>query len=352
GRPRGVLSTHRATDELFRPGGLPLRLDSTTVMAQAAPPSWDALTLELWGPLRNGGTSVLIDGDHLTPAALRHHIARDGLNTLWLTSSLFNLFVDEDIGSFAGSTQLAIGGERLSPGHVARFVRTYPDIRLFNGYGPAENCVFSTMHRITLADCVGGADIPIGRPVAGTTVFVLDGDRPCGTGEIGELCIAGTRLARGYLGDPCRTRERFRAVDIAGLRVQLYRTGDLGRLDSDGVYHFHARLDRQVRVHGHRVEPVEIERQAGGHPAVAQCVALPETDDHGTVTGLVAAYRTTAGLAPGELRAYLAARLPAYLLPDRLVEVARMPLLDNGKLDPTTLRDLLPAELGTADRRR
>ncbi|HEX4702356.1 MAG TPA: AMP-binding protein, partial [Pseudonocardiaceae bacterium] len=112
GRPRGVLSTHRATDELFRPGGLPLRLDSTTVMAQAAPPSWDALTLELWGPLRNGGTSVLIDGDHLTPAALRHHIARDGLNTLWLTSSLFNLFVDEDIGSFAGSTQLAIGGER------------------------------------------------------------------------------------------------------------------------------------------------------------------------------------------------------------------------------------------------
>jgi amino acid adenylation domain-containing protein len=338
GEPKAIPVSYRALAGLLRPGGMPMRLGPSTVMSVAAPTPWDAFALELWGPLLNGGTCVLTEGDYLSPAELRENVARRGQNTLWLTGSLFNLFVEEDLGAFAGITQVATGGERLSPDHVREFLLAHPGARLFNGYGPAENCIFSTMHAVTLGDCDLPGGIPIGKPVRGTEAYVLDGERACRPGELGEICLAGARLSAGYLGDPELTRRVFAAVELSGRQTRIYRTGDLGWQDEEGVFHFYGRADRQVKVRGHRIEPAEIERHVAAHPAIAQCAVVPVTEDGSTVTELTACYQARSMVSTGELRTFLCDRLPAYLVPEHWLPVERIPLLDNGKADLRALR--------------
>ncbi|WP_084132879.1 AMP-binding protein [Actinocatenispora sera] len=338
GEPKGVATTYRAVRALLAPGAMPLRLDSATVMTVAAPPPWDAFALELWGPLCNGGSCLLPAGEQLSPGQVREGVARDGLNTVWLTSSLFNLFVEEDVGAFTGLSQVATGGERLSVDHVREFLRAHPGIRLFNGYGPVENCIFSTMHAVTPDDCDLSTGIPIGTGVAGTGVHVLDGDRRCGPGEIGEICLTGDRLSPGYLGDPESTRRAFGWIDVAGRPTRCYRTGDLGWQDERGRFHYHGRLDRQVKILGHRIEPAEIERCLAEHPGVDQCAVIGLTRPGDAGTELVACYRSRGHVADDELRAYLRNRLPAYLVPARWLRLDQVPLLDNGKIDLAMVR--------------
>ncbi|UWS69897.1 AMP-binding protein [Streptomyces noursei] len=155
GRPKGVLSPHAGTVRLFAPARF-MSVGPGTVMPQAAPLPWDAASLELWSMLLGGGTSVLVDEPYLTAHALRTLVRNAGLNTLWLTASIFHMLVEEDLGCFDGVRQLLVGGERLSPAHVHRFVAAHPDTALVNGYGPVESTVFTTTHRITPADCTAG----------------------------------------------------------------------------------------------------------------------------------------------------------------------------------------------------
>ncbi|WP_217179078.1 non-ribosomal peptide synthetase [Streptomyces sp. AC495_CC817] len=279
GRPKAVVSPHRATARLFRPGTF-ARFDRDTVVPLAAAPPWDAFSLELWAALHNGGACVLIDEPFLTAETLRALVTDHGVNTVWLTSSLFNLIVDEDLSALSGLSQLMIGGERLSARHVGRFLDRFPGTALVNGYGPVESTVFTTTHRVTLADTARPGGIPLGRPVPGTSVFVLRGDRPCAPGEPGEICVAGDGLAHGYLDEPALTAEKFTDVDILGERVRLYRTGDLGVLDENGIMEFRGRLDRQVKVRGNRVEPGEVERQIVDLvPSVADCRVVPRWNE-------------------------------------------------------------------------
>ncbi|BCJ37212.1 amino acid adenylation protein [Actinocatenispora thailandica] len=339
GEPKGVAATYRALAALLAPGAMPLRLDSATVMTVAAAPPWDAFALELWGPLCNGGSCLLPAGEHLSPGQVREGVARDGLNTVWLTSSLFNLFVEEDLGAFTGLDQVATGGERLSVDHVREFLRAHPGVRLFNGYGPVENCVFSTMHLVSLDDCDLSTGIPIGTPVAGTGVHVLDGDRPCEPGEVGEICLTGDRLSPGYLGNPESTRRAFGSIEVGGKQMRCYRTGDLGWHDERGRFHYHGRLDRQVKIHGHRIEPAEIERHLAEHPAVDQCAVVALSGPGADSVRLVACYRSRDGQVAGaELRAYLHRRLPAYLVPAHWQQLESFPLLGNGKVDTAAVR--------------
>jgi mycobactin peptide synthetase MbtE len=342
GTPKAVPVTRAAIAGLMRPGGMPVRLDASTVMAVAAPPWWDVFGLELWGPALNGGTCVLAEGDFLTPSQVRQYVEEYGLNTVQLTSSLFNLFVEEDLGAFGGVGQVVTGGEVMSPDHAREFLRAHPDIRLFNCYGPAENGICSTVHPVTLADCALPGGVPIGRPVGGTRAYVLDGERVCGPGEPGEICLAGARLSPGYLGDPAATGRAFGTVDLDGVATRVYRTGDLGRQDEHGVFHFRGRADRQVKVRGHRVEPAEIERVAGRHPAVAECVVVPTpaANSGGTIE-LVGCCRARGPLTDGELRTYLRERLPEYLVPGRWLRMDRIPRLDNGKVDVRAVRTLV-----------
>ncbi|MCX5205886.1 AMP-binding protein [Streptomyces sp. NBC_00237] len=380
GRPKGVLSPHAGTVRLFRPMG-PKPVPTTepkpgptaeprpgstkppttgpgpkpgptapfadlgpgTVWPQAAPLPWDGACLELWGALLNGGTSVLVDEPYLTADGLRDLVRRAGVNTLWLTASLFHLFVEEDPGCFQGLRQLMVGGERLSPDHVRRFLRAHPRIALVNGYGPVETTVFATTHRISAADVDGapGAQIPVGRPVGRTEVFVLDEElRPVGPGATGEICVAGAGLARGYLADPEQTARGFAEITAYdGTARRIYRTGDLGFHSADGTLHYAGRRDRQIKVRGHRIEPGEVEARAARVPGVLRCVVVPQMADGGCV-GLAAAYtvREDAGQVPEEtVREALAGQLPEYLVPRALAAVDAFPLTETGKLDTAAL---------------
>lgn len=343
GRPKGVLTAHRAISRLFQPGGF-ARFTAGTVMPLAAPAPWDAFALELWSVLLAGGTSLIVDEPYLSAHSLRDGIARHGTDTVWLTSSLFNMIVDEDLDAFGGLGTVMIGGERLSPAHVGRFLRRHPDIALLNGYGPVESTIFATTHRITPADCELPTGIPLGRPVPGTSVHVLDGDRECAAGETGEICLAGTGLAAGYLGDPALTGAKFTEVPIGGEPVRLYRTGDLGAWGADGLLHFRGRADRQLKVRGHRIEPAEVEQQVLRLlPAVRSCRVLAGRDGSGAAAELLA---FCVPVRPGDplpdALPTLRAALVPHQRPARVVSVDAFPVTAQGKLDEQALLAMVP----------
>ncbi|MFJ9922863.1 AMP-binding protein [Streptomyces rubiginosohelvolus] len=341
GRPKGVLSPHRATARLVRPDTF-ARFGPATVIPLAAALPWDAFSLELWAALLSGGTSLVVDEPYLSGQALREAVAVHGADTVWLTSSLLNMVVDEDPDAFLGLAQVITGGERLSVPHVRAFVRRHPGIALINGYGPVESTVFATTHRITEADCDLPGGIPVGRPVPGTRIHVIDG----------EICVAGDGLALRYLGEPELTEAKFPRVRVDGEDVRVYRTGDLGRLDENGVLHYGGRADRQVKVRGHRVEPAEVERRIQDLlPAVRDCRVVAHRNAAGNTEGLVA---FCVPERPGDplsgAAATLAAELVAYQRPDAVLAVAGFPLTAQGKLDERALLDLWAPEAADGTR--
>ncbi|MFF7495639.1 AMP-binding protein [Streptomyces rubiginosohelvolus] len=341
GRPKGVLSPHRATARLVRPDTF-ARFGPATVIPLAAALPWDAFSLELWAALLSGGTSLVVDEPYLSGQALREAVAVHGADTVWLTSSLLNMVVDEDPDAFLGLAQVITGGERLSVPHVRAFVRRHPGTALINGYGPVESTVFATTHRITEADCDLPNGIPVGRPVPGTRIHVIDG----------EICVAGDGLALRYLGEPELTEAKFPRVRVDGEDVRVYRTGDLGRLDENGVLHYGGRADRQVKVRGHRVEPAEVERRIQDLlPAVRDCRVVAHRNAAGNTEGLVA---FCVPERPGDplsgAAATLAAELVAYQRPDAVLAVAGFPLTAQGKLDERALLDLWAPEAADGTR--
>lgn len=342
GRPKAVVSSHRAGTRLFRGKFAPFQVGP--VMPQAAPVSWDGFTLEAWGPLLTGGTSVLVRDGYLLPDTLRALIARDGVDTVWLTASLFHLFVDESPGCFTGLRQVLTGGERLSVARVRDFLTLHPDIELINGYGPAESCVFATAHRVKRRDCDLPSGIPLGRPVPGTGVRVMSGPRPTATGTVGEICVVGDGLALAYLGDPELTARKFPTVTLDGKPVRMYLTGDQGFMDQDGLLHFVGRLDRQVKIRGHRVEPEEVEDAARRVSGVRECAVVPVAGEDGGHERLALFYTSPdsdAGgprdVTPRALRRALKSTLPRHLVPELVLRRTRLPVTAHGKLDRASL---------------
>lgn len=341
GEPKGALSPHAGTVRLFVDCPF-AELGSTTVMPQAAPLPWDGMTLELWAPLLNGGTAVLVDQPYLTPPLLRDLVAEHGVDTVWLTASIFNMAIEEDPDCFAGLRQVLIGGERLSVKHVAAFLSAHPGIRLVNGYGPVESTVFVTTHRICEDDIADTGGIPVGRAVPRTELFVLDGERVCAPGELGEICVAGDGLALRYVADPATTAEQFGYTTLNSLPTRIYRTGDCGLLTADGTLYVHGRTDRQVKIHGHRVEPAEVESALMSVTGVVRAVVEPRRNAHGAAVGLAGFYTAREGLTPEQLRSGLLDRLPPYLVPAQLREVEQFPYTPSGKIDHAALLAQLP----------
>jgi amino acid adenylation domain-containing protein len=342
GRPKVVVSPHQAITRLFQPGGL-AGFGPMHATPQAAPVPWDMYAFEVWGQLVSGGTTVLVGDDHLMPRTLRELVTASGVDTLWLTSSLFNLFVDEDIDCFTGLGQVLTGGEKLSSAHVRAFLARHPGIQLHNGYGPAESAMLTTTRLLRPADCDLPIGVPVGTAVAGTTVLVLDAaGRLCPPGEPGEICIAGQGLACGYYADPELTAAKFPTVRVDGRPMRIYRTGDIGVADETGVLHFHGRADRQVKISGHRVELDEIEAAARRLAGVRDCVTVPVLASAGEVIRIALFYVADTDLpaAGGDLlnvRSQLLRKLPRYLVPDIVQHSDRFPVTANGKVDARAL---------------
>jgi acyl-coenzyme A synthetase/AMP-(fatty) acid ligase len=231
------------------------------------------------------------------------------------------------------------GGETLPP-ELARALLEDPHVSLFNLYGPTETTIWSTIERVRAAP--GDARLPIGRPVSGTLAYVVDRfGELLPAGAPGELWIGGAGVARGYIGDPELTAARFRSDPFREeVDARVYRTGDRARLRADGRLEHLGRIDWQVKVRGHRVEPGEIEAALAAHPGVVEAVVTAGARD-GAVT-LVAFYVALGDARPtaAELRAFLAERLPPAFVPGLLFRLAALPRGATGKVDRAALPEL------------
>ncbi|HVG06916.1 MAG TPA: amino acid adenylation domain-containing protein [Thermoanaerobaculia bacterium] len=345
GRPKGVAVPHRAVVRLVRQTNF-ARLDAREVLLLLAPVSFDASTLEIWGALANGGRLVVYPGERPGLEELGEVLERHGVSTLWLTAGLFHQMVERNLQGLRPVRQLLAGGDVLSPRHVRAALDGLPGCTVINGYGPTENTTFTCCHPMTDAAGVGES-VPIGRPIANSRAVVVDRDfHPVPVGVPGELLAGGDGLARGYLGRPDLTAERFIPDPTAGLLGlpgdRAYRTGDLVRLLPDGRFDFLGRIDQQVKIRGFRIEPGEIEAALGEHPAVASAVvvARPARDGVASDRRLVAYVVLRPGMeAPMStiLRGFLRERLPESMIPTAWLFVDELPLTPRGKVDRTAL---------------
>jgi len=334
GTPKGVAVTHENVIRLVC-GARFACLDASETFLLFAPVAFDASTLEIWGPLLNGGRLVIAPPGLLRLDELGETLRRHRVTTLWLTSAFFNLMVDERCGDFAGIRQLMTGGEVVSPEHVARVRREVPGCRIINGYGPTETTTFATTAPIDALP-TDGAQLPIGGPIQNTRVYVLDRNlRPQPVGVVGELFIAGAGVARGYQKEPALTAERFLPDPFTGEPgSRMYRTGDLVRWRADGAIDFLGRRDHQVKIRGFRVEPGEVQSHLAAHPnlrAVAVTTRQADGGAHELIAYVVRA--PDAAVSSEELRQFLRGSLPAYMIPSTFVWLDRLPLNSNGKVD-------------------
>lgn len=345
GTPKGTLIPHRAMVRLVRDSDF-IHFGEDETLLFAASPCFDASILEIHGALLNGGVLALPATGQLSLDAITTALTKHQVTTVWLTAGLFQIMVEECPEALAGLRQLITGGDVMSPGHAAKVLARFPDLCLVNGYGPTENTTFTTTHRVTAED-LHAASVPVGRPIANTTVFLLDSSlRPVQPGVPGELCAGGDGLAIGYLNRPELSAEKF--TTISGERV--YRTGDLCRQRSDGSIIFLGRIDHQVKIRGFRVELGEIESYLGRHPLVGQCKVLVRGENAADKS--LAAYVTPLNgvkPAPTELVGYLRAKLPDYLVPASITVLDAMPLNANGKIDS---RALAAAGISTVEEER
>jgi len=342
GQPKGVEIRHRGIVRLLFGGGF-AEFGPDEVFLQLAPPTFDASTLEIWGALLHGARCVLFPERVPTAAALGRIIREGGVSILWLTASLFNAIVDEDVSVLAPVRQLLIGGEALSAPHVRRALAALPSTRIINGYGPTESTTFAACYAIPHELPAGVTSIPIGKPIGNTRVYVLDAEgAPVPVGVAGELYIGGDGLARGYLNRPDLNRERFVADPFSPRgQKRLYRTGDLVRYLPGGELEFLGRLDDQVKIRGFRIEPGEIEGALLAHPAVrtASVAVRPNALGEKCLVGYVVP-RESGGPLPDALREWLADRLPAYMVPTVFLKLDALPLTANGKVNRAALPGL------------
>ena len=336
GRPKGVRLTHRNVVRLVR-GVEYSDLGPHTRILPTGSISFDASTFELWAAMLNGGSLHFTDNDVILSArALGAELTAQRITTLWLTSPLFNQIVEQDPTVFRSLRELFTGGDVLSPAHVAKALTACPELTLINAYGPTENGTYSLTHQLDRDDLDRDelASIPIGRPIANSTAYVLDADGGlCPIGVPGELCFGGDGVAAGYLDRPELTAEKFVADPFTGGR--MYRSGDLGRFHPDGAIEFLGRRDQQVKVRGFRIELGEVENVLLSHPDIADAVVTARPRPSGAdkyLCGYYVARRPVSGL-----RAYLERVLPAHAVPAYLVELAELPLHHSGKVDRSRL---------------
>ncbi len=338
GRPKGVAVPHRGVLRLLF--GIDFaELNRQQRILQMASLSFDSSNFEIWGALLHGGTCVLYAGHLPSPHELGDVLRAHAINTLWLTSSMFNSVIDSAPEALAGVRQLLVGGEALSVPHVLRAQELLPNTTIINGYGPTESTTFACCHRMLQPLAVSSRSVPIGRPIANTEVYLLDAYRqPVPVGVVGELYIAGDGLARGYVGHPALTAERFIPNPFGSTGSRMYRTGDFARYRRDGLIEFIGRRDDQVQLRGYRIELGEIEnviRQQAGIRDVAVVVRENVRGEQTLVAYVVA--KPEGAFNADAMRENLRLTLPAYMIPSRVVVLESLPLSPTGKVNRTLL---------------
>lgn len=342
GTPKGVVVPHHAVNRLAFNNGF-AEVTQQDCFAHHSNPAFDASTFEVWGALLNGAKVAVVPQTILLEASrFAQLIRRERVTIIYLSVGLFNQYSDVLASVFTRLRYLLVGGDSIEPAVVRRVLQQGGPKHLLNAYGPTECTTFSSTYPITSVDD-DAKSIPIGYPLANARVYIL-GHRgePTPIGVTGEIYIGGAGVACGYLNRPQLTAERF-IPDRFGVdpNARLYKTGDLGRWRADGAIEFLGRNDLQVKIRGYRIELGEIEARLAQHPRVKEAVVLARQD--GPADKRLVAYLVPRDLAHvpsvDEVRVYVAAVLPEYMVPGACVMLHSMPLTSTGKVD----RRALPA---------
>ncbi|HET9226936.1 MAG TPA: amino acid adenylation domain-containing protein, partial [Thermoanaerobaculia bacterium] len=332
GQPKGVVVGHRGVVSLLDAERRILELEPGSRLVQTASPSFDVSVLEIFAPLTAGATLFLLSRDTLLSGpGFADELRRLGITVMATVPSLASTLPE---GDFPALRTVMLGGERVPAEAAARWSAGR---RFLNGYGPTEDTIFSTVFEGPGEPPDGP---PIGRPLANTRAYVVDRlGRLVPVGAPGELWLGGIGVARGYLGRPELTAERFVPDPFGGRGERLYRSGDLVRWRADGNLEYLGRIDQQVKIRGHRVECGEVEAALARHGGVRQAAVIGRD-------GRLAAYVVPSGPAPaaGELRRFLAESLPGYMVPTVWTFLDGLPLSPAGKVDRRALSRIEPSE--------
>ncbi|MFG3297141.1 amino acid adenylation domain-containing protein, partial [Streptomyces sp. NPDC048179] len=344
GRPKGVAVGHASVANLVTAMRPVLGVEPGVTALQFASFSFDASVLDVAVTLAAGGTLAIASSDErLDPSALAAMVESSGVEVASVVPSLLGVLEPADV---AGIGNWVLGAERLESGLAAKWRARS---RVWNTYGPTEATVITTAMLLPKGITAEDAPPPIGRPLENVRTHVLDAYlRPVPVGVAGELYIAGDGLARGYIGRPDLTAERFVACPFGGGDGdgggRMYRTGDLARWMPDGRLEFVGRADEQVKIRGFRVELGEVEAALAAHPDVKTAVAIVRDQR------LIGYVLPVTGRDPqaGEVREFAATRLPDYMVPSAVVLLDALPLTVNGKIDRAALPE--PERAADGDR--
>ncbi|MBT3074761.1 MULTISPECIES: non-ribosomal peptide synthetase [Streptomyces] len=340
GTPKGVVVTHGGLRNRVLWSVEAYAMTAADRLLQKTTIGFDASLWEFLSPLVSGGTVVMAPADaHRDPSVMAAAMDRHRVTLLQLVPSVLRLLVQEPTLSRCTALRLVSSAGEPLPARLCEQLRAaVPGVEVSNTYGPTECSIDSTAHRYTGEGLPGSGTVAIGAPLTGVGVSVVDrADLLVPVGVPGELCVRGAGLARGYLGRPGQTAERFGVDPYATVPGgRWYRTGDLVRWRADGTLEFLGRSDDQVKIHGVRVEPAEIEALLLAHPSATASAVVARPGAHGqlelTAYAVPATGTDPAGLR-AELLAHLAARLPAAVVPSRLVLLDALPLTASGKVD-------------------
>jgi amino acid adenylation domain-containing protein len=347
GQPKGVMVPHRAINRLVINSGY-AKFNSEDRVAFASNPAFDASTMEVWGPLLNGGRIIVIGQDVLLdPQRFGKELKRQQVSILWLTVGLFNQYAEILKQEFFSLRHLIVGGDALDVQVIRNVIADRPrgSFTITNGYGPTETTTFALTHEIKSVK-EKARSIPIGRPIGNTRAYILDEHGAAvPVGVKGELYIGGAGVARGYLNRGELTAERFVPDPYAGeTGARMYKTGDVGRWLADGSIEFLGRNDGQIKIRGYRIELGEIEARMMEYGGIREAVVVAR-EDRGGEKRLVAYYVAEKGergeeegqVGAEQLRRHVAGCLPEYMVPAAYVGMESIPLTANGKLDRRSL---------------
>ncbi|GLQ87905.1 non-ribosomal peptide synthetase [Dyella flagellata] len=341
GRPKGVMTDHHALSGHMRWLVANYRLDARSATLHKAAFSFDTSVGEILLPLLSGARMVIArpHGDR-DPNYLLELMREHGVALVEFVPSALQLLLEqiEEDTPLPLLRHVIAGGETVSPALLRQFKRILPRATLYNSYGPTEATI-----DVTLWDCRPEQDtgfVPLGMPVDNTQLYILDAHgEPVPTGVVGELCIGGRQLARGYMNQPSFTALKF-ACNPFEPGTRLYRTGDLARRLDDGRIEFRGRGDAQVKLRGFRIELGEIEVRLYEHAAVREAVVLVREDQPG-LKRLVAYYSLLSEFADDvgakQLQEHLATVLPPHMVPAIYLRLESLPRMPNGKLDRRAL---------------
>jgi amino acid adenylation domain-containing protein len=345
GKPKGVVVEHGGVVRLVKDTNF-IKWKAGDRLLPTGSTAFDITAFETWGPLLNGiplvlaGQPVILNGQVFEQVLHTHRVTH-----LHLTPQLFDQFAARRPGVFARLDYFLVGGDLVRPRYVNEIRRKYMNLKILHMYGPTENTTFSTFFAVKeeYRDA-----IPIGKPVAKSTVYILDRyQRLQPIGVYGELCTGGQGVARGYLNNPELTGEKFErkikkgTIKILSPYSTIYRTGDLARWNRDGQLEFAGRMDHQVKIRGFRIETGEIENQLLGYRHIKKTVVTARNRENGELylCAYVVPDEKNKKIDLSDLRLHLSAKLPGYMVPGIFVMMERLPLTGSGKVDKKALPD-------------